>query len=111
MNDLLEFLDGNINFGTDNVLLKMDKYYHLKLQYADVINEITIKELELDAKQYELIQSDEYKDLKITEKKDKAKNATIQDQKQILKLYHMKDKLKAQLEVLNLFFRLANKGE
>ncbi len=111
MNDLLDVFDGNINLGNDNVLLKMDKYYHLKLRYADIIYEISFKELELDAKKHELIQSDGYKDLKITAQKDKANHETIEEQKEILKLYYMKDKLKAQLEVLNLFFRLANKGE
>lgn len=106
MNEILKFL-GSTSCDYDNILMQLDKYNSLKNEYNNLRQEIAVMELDLEIKQYNLIQSEEYKDLKITEKKDKAKRETSKDTLEIIHKNKEKDDVKSKIDLLQYWLRFA----
>lgn len=106
MNEILKFL-GSTSCDYDNILMQLDKYHSLKNEYNNLRQEIAVMELDLEIKQYNLIQSEEYKDLKITEKKDKAKRETSKDTLEIIHKNKEKDDVKSKIDLLQYWLRFA----
>lgn len=106
MNEILKFL-GSTSCDYDNILVQLDKYHSLKNEYNNLRQEIAVMELDLEIKQYNLIQSEEYKDLKITEKKDKAKRETSKDTLEIIHKNKEKDDVKSKIDLLQYWLRFA----
>lgn len=106
MNDLIDFL-GNASCDYDNILVQLDKYYQLKKEYNQIKQNLVIMELDLEVKQYHLIQSEEYSGLKITEKKDRAKCETSDDTFKIINKNKEKDDVRAKMDVLQYWLRFA----
>lgn len=106
MNEIIKFL-GSTSCDYDNILVQLDKYHSLKNEYNNLRQEIAVMELDLEIKQYNLIQSEEYKDLKITEKKDKAKRETSTDTLEIIHKNKEKDDVKSKIDLLQYWLRFA----
>lgn len=106
MNEIIKFL-GSTGCDYDNILVQLDKYHSLKNEYNNLRQEIAVMELDLEIKQYNLIQSEEYKDLKITEKKDKAKRETSTDTLEIIHKNKEKDDVKSKIDLLQYWLRFA----
>jgi len=106
VNEILKFL-GSTSCDYDNILMQLDKYHSLKNEYNNLRQEIAVMELDLEIKQYNLIQSEEYKDLKITEKKDKAKRETSKDTLEIIHKNKEKDDVKSKIDLLQYWLRFA----
>ena len=106
MNEIIKFL-GSTGCDYGNILVQLDKYHSLKNEYNNLRQEIAVMELDLEIKQYNLIQSEEYKDLKITEKKDKAKRETSKDTLEIIHKNKEKDDVKSKIDLLQYWLRFA----
>lgn len=106
MNEIIKFL-GSTSCDYYNILVQLDKYHSLKNEYNNLRQEIAVMELDLEIKQYNLIQSEEYKDLKITEKKDKAKRETSKDTLEIIHKNKEKDDVKSKIDLLQYWLRFA----
>lgn len=106
MNEIIKFL-GSTSCDYDNILVQLDKYHSLKKEYNNLRQEIAVMELDLEIKQYNLIQSEEYKTLKITEKKDKAKRETSTDTLEIIHKNKEKDDVKSKIDLLQYWLRFA----
>lgn len=105
MEELIKFL-GSISIDSHNYLEQLARYYTLKRDYNKVKKDIALNELKLMQEKQEVIKSEEYNDLKITEKKQIAEEETAERQEIIIELLYEKDNLKAKLEVLQYFLKL-----
>ena len=104
MTDIQKFL-GSTDITLDNFFRQLGRYHSLRVLYNDLKEEVAIKELELELEQQRLIQSAEYDELKITEKRDRAKMETCELRRELIEWVNKKDDCKAELEVLQYFLK------
>ena len=111
MDKLLELMNNDMSVTADNINRKINKLYTLKIQYAGLKEKLNNQHTNIDCEQYELINNnEEYQGLKTTAQKKKAKYDTRELLKEIHKLEHEKDLVKADIDILTTWLKLTMGG-